>query len=306
MSRILAHCPHLSSFNLSFILLNRLPESPPLSSVTCAHTFKSRLIPALRGLTSLRKLHLSYANDLLGNGNLALILKCMPLLESFCVSFLLDNTPACSLGKPLSTLKHLLELRLWEVLPVDLTWCRDPWPKPITHLRLHECSNVTPTSVRSLVHHIAPNVTDLRINFELEMSYSSDVPNWHRNHQFDLPSLETLKLISYDHNLLPCFKGCKELSCVSISIAMKHWESIQRLICASTWPKLRHLRLRLHTPKVAELNTPEHLMSLHYEDQISKFCDLTGIVVDVIGRYAKITAPIVKEGANQAEVPERV
>lgn len=195
------------------------------------------------------------------------MVKKLPLLQSFSASNTSANTynlkPVSmknSLGWNLSQLQHLTRLHLDAVDSLDEKWCEYPWPMSLSDVSLTGCRKLGASEFHQLIHHIAPNVSRLRVDFNDPTSptYANEAldpeevwsgldvdPNWTPQHRFKLPLLTTLTLFtSIRHELLTAFQDCIGLRELYYPrLRLKDWSALKDLLCDKTWPQLEVLKL---------------------------------------------------------------
>lgn len=65
---------------------------------------------------------------------------------------------------------------------------------------------------------------------------------------FDLPNLTDLIIYCLNGNDIPGqFVQCSNIESITCyQLPMERWEALTNLVCAQTWPKLKHLKLRVY------------------------------------------------------------
>lgn len=282
---ILLQCPNLSTFSITFPSSDHcFDRSMEDGHIRGVQKFLTHLFPITPTFIRLRHLALHHINGaVLTDEVMSRIFQSLPLLESFTES---DQTvlnveddwrPSHS-GLPLSQLTHLSRLRLDRVASVDFAWTRHLWPQLITDLHLERCPNMTPSIAHSLVQHIAPHLTRLRLNLSGDLNYTELRTHWVRDHPFNLPELLELYLEPYGHDFLPGFKSCKKLRSIRCDHVLRaDWESVQYHICTSTWPKLKSVSFIGELVFESELDHHEAERMESYERLLLEYCEQNDI-----------------------------
>ncbi|KAH9809411.1 hypothetical protein DFH28DRAFT_989871 [Melampsora americana] len=251
--------------------------------------FFARLTSVMSRLTGLR--HLGLKNIHFASFDdevLCQMFSGLPLLESFSASdlptwFIDHNKNPHHTGEPLSRLKNLSRLQLYQVSAVDESYCHHSWPQVMTELHLESCCNVSPAVGHRLIHRIAPNLTRLRLNFGNSIEDFDFEPNWQKILHFELPHLRNLSIQPYEQDYLTCFQDCKDLQQIECDLIVKgQWRSISDLLRLSTWPELKKIDLYGLDPYESEDVSLDDEEKDYYQNLIREFCDQVGIVNQVL------------------------
>lgn len=136
-----------------------------------AEAFLLGLVPLLSNLGRLRHLTVCVRYDMkIRNEFSRHLVSSHPFLESLTLfGFTAANGREMgdgSLGFNLSKLKCLSLLHLDYVVNIDRGWCLHDWPSTITDLSISRCGVLTPSSAHHIIHHLAPCLRKLKLEFE--------------------------------------------------------------------------------------------------------------------------------------------
>lgn len=217
------------------------------------------------------------------------LVRCLPLLKSLTwrgfTPWTIEQHCGSLFGFELSKLSFLSQLHLIGFDDIKENWCHYSWPRTITDLSICGCHNLLPSSAHTIIHHIAPYLTKLRLDFsnwEGDESWEIN-DNWNSSIQFSLPYLIELELLTRNVRFLESFQECESLGYLKWTyITLNHCRCLNRMVMNATWPQLRKLDvfgryddLALHT-----LDPPSQAL----KDQLAllkKYCDNVNIKANI-------------------------
>lgn len=152
------------------------------------------------------------------------------------------------LGQALSSLKQLATLVLHRVTCLSATW---PQCLKLLDLEIVSCHRFRSSKLDTLrfVNAFAPNLHRLKLDClePRRNNPAEDATGLERHHRFHLP-----RLVEFDifhtrvYPLIYCFKDCAQLQRIHYQAShRKEFFSFVELICASFWPQLEELHVRL-------------------------------------------------------------
>lgn len=230
---LMNRCPNLSTLDIKFDYYDDINDSGGTED------FLIGLIPLLSSLKHLRHFALEDKNEeqMYMHKFSSKLISSLPLIESLVWN---GSTPhgdsrklgEDSFGSKLSKLKFLSRLHLVRFDDIGQDWCLYDWPKTLTDLSVSNYIFSSPSLAHQIIHHIAPNLTKLKIEFEGDDAWEN----------FSLPLLTDLELSTDITNSLDSFRNC-------ISIRSLHWSyftpehcrSLNRILIQSPWPHLSTL-----------------------------------------------------------------
>lgn len=267
-------CPNLSK------LIIKCYYEEELRDRGGTEAFLIDLIPLLSRLRRLRHLSLEGGNEIkIMNGFPSKVVASLPLLESFDCYELTESKNQQkpghgSFGFNLSQLKYLSKLTLWKIEDIDGNWCLYNWPRTIKKLMILECGDLSLSLAHQIIHHIAPNLTKLGLEFAYKLdddNWEID-PSWDAGTKFSLPFLTELRLSTRNAHLLESFQDCKSLRRLKWTYRTStHCRSLNMMIFKNTWPQLKnldtthHWRLRLPAldPQLQEMEDQLTVLEKH-------------------------------------------
>ncbi|KAH9811907.1 hypothetical protein DFH28DRAFT_1178675 [Melampsora americana] len=260
-------CPNISILNLYYGYLEGFEDRGRTEK------FLLNLIPLLSNLKQLRQLRLVNRYQMIVMFDLPLqIVVNLPLLESLTMNVLTLSRAQSRLGDVafglnLSKLRNLSQLHLSYLYNINETWCLHNWSESITELTIHECGKILPSLVHRIIHHIAPQLTQLKLDFSWEAnddSWEID-PDWNPECRFDLLSLTDLELSTRNANLLLSFQDCKSVRRLKWTYrTLEHFKALKKLLDKAVWSQLRKLDVATHGLARPSLG----LQSQEVEDQL--------------------------------------
>ncbi|KAG0146218.1 hypothetical protein CROQUDRAFT_44731 [Cronartium quercuum f. sp. fusiforme G11] len=281
MIKVLVMCPNIKSLEIRYPLLEVHPVFLHI------HLHKIFL-----HLTTLQHLTLDRSMGPRSTDNFVThLIRLCPLLESLACGYLCRSTPIQpppQYSEPpfewhLSQLKHLSKLELKTSSNVDRTWSDQTWNQKLTTLKFEDCTKLSIPDAHYLISRIAPDLLDLILHASIPGSDTVG-PNiagsvafgfqWASDNRFTIPKLARLSLYNpTQYELLISFQDCKELRELKyINLPANEWNSVEALICASTWPKLKILNLQQPQEfSIWSWETREKLVKLR------KYCELKKI-----------------------------
>lgn len=238
---LIDRCPNLSTLEIEFDYAEPDEDEGPIAA------FVLDLLPRLTSLKQLRHLTLvnNRANTIV-NGLPPKLIGNLPLLESFtCAGLVTSGSDrrhgAESFGFNLAKLKSLSRLDLSQ-MDIHDNWCLYDWPRTITHLKIHRCRGLSPSSTHRIIQHIAPYVKKLDIWFPYQEGTDIEELDLIRNPQryFSLPFLTELNISALNNNLLASFQNCTSIRrLLWWYISLKHCQSLHKILSKSPWPQLK-------------------------------------------------------------------
>ncbi|KAG0142079.1 hypothetical protein CROQUDRAFT_253832 [Cronartium quercuum f. sp. fusiforme G11] len=283
ITALLVHCPNLIELEMDCDLneetLDDETEDAPDGLEARLITLFSRL-PGLRRLTIKGDAQIQIRDECM-----AKIIEKLPLLETIscdCVERSPGGEGAHHLMQQLSQLKHLTSLQLEQVESVDGTWALAPWRPPLKVLKLVGCSHFAATDVHQLICCLGSQLTQLKLDFYEPSEYLPPTPEkrledreWMAKHQLCLPLLYTLKIRNDPRlDILSSFQECKALrTLVYDYMSPEMWCHLADLVCASTWPCLKILRI--DQPQEYDTSDWDIVIS---QNRLKEFCETKHII----------------------------
>ncbi|EGF98716.1 uncharacterized protein MELLADRAFT_113310 [Melampsora larici-populina 98AG31] len=280
---LINRCPNLSTLDIKY----DYHEAPEDAGGT--ETFLLGLIPLLSSLKQLR--HLAVQGRYKQKNMNAFptdVVASLPLLESFDFAGLAAYAGQPKLGDGsfglnLSKLKFLSRLHLWFIDDIDANWCLYSWPRTITELTIHQCDNLLPSSANQIIHHIAPYLTKLRLEFgnkQGDDSWETD-PSWSPQSCFSLPFLIDLALTTRNADLLYGFQDCKSLSCLEWNYRTStQFRTLETIVSKNTWPQLRKLVVIPYRSFILPSNLDPRYQEIRYQViSLQKYCKVANMTV---------------------------
>lgn len=205
-----------------------------------------------------------------------------PLLESVSiVGFEETDYKEELIGYHLSQLKNLSRIRLMLQNYLGKTWSVHTWPQCLTELMILHVRWATPIELWKLINQIAPNLTKLTYQFNMEFSNHNQLmqPDWMNTHTFNLPSLIELdlKIMEEDRDMIIAFRGCKNIQKLLYRFGTGPCDGnfLFNMISNKVWPALNSVGF-------IEGDQPESLDERHSE--LRAYCNRVCIDWDFI-RY---------------------
>ncbi|EGG04451.1 uncharacterized protein MELLADRAFT_108463 [Melampsora larici-populina 98AG31] len=275
-------CPNLSTLEMSY------DYEEPNDDKGRTEDFLLDLVPLISNLKHLQEFIFVDTN----RGTIlyefpSKVIGILPLLESLIICVpthtvsgsqkLLDS----SFGFNLSKLRYLSRLSLGYVDVIDESWCLYEWPKTITNIEFLCCRGLLPSLAHQVIHHIAPYLTDLSLDFP----YKDDgddwefEPNWNPQSHLSFPYLTNLRLCTRNAHFLVSFQNCKSLRRVEFSCrTLEHCRVPRGILLEGNWPQLEKLHVNADGVEIIGVNLREVEDELLSLEQCCKEINLKVII----------------------------
>ncbi|KAG0149571.1 hypothetical protein CROQUDRAFT_653377 [Cronartium quercuum f. sp. fusiforme G11] len=302
MRDILRLCPNIQSLHV---------YTPGDDEELHSHrNLQKRFIAVLQEVPMLRKLVISgleYMKSTVDVTCMAEVLSGLRLLQSFHYRCWLHSNSSGlqKFATSISELEHLRELEFNFIEESDDTWPNLPPAHALRFLILFYSPHSTLMSSRAplSISRFAPNVT--RLDLQVAIGNSTETSEWNQKlsseTNLDKPQIFQFFALTHliihiqsDCNFFLSFRVCKNVQIFTYhGLQDRQWDSMTELICSSTWPKLKTLRLQRLCAEVesspnSEIDEFEHEFKREQEvflcqKLLRKFCQEEDIELELAG-----------------------